>query len=288
MRPETPTITDRTQLQSYINERSTDIDGRLGVFIAFPEPDGSFDVVAANNPETAFASASVIKLPILHSLYDQHDNDLAKLTEPHGLKERNRVSGSGLFHLLGDVTPSLRDLARAMISISDNSATNELIDYLGFETINDQTELLGMTETQLRRRMMVTLDDDLIPKFQVDNGPANTVAPRGCVQFFSDLVREETLSAAAYEELRVPLKEQKYVSKFPRYLPYETHIEHKTGTLPSAALDTGLVVAGDATEERPLLYAIFVDQMDQGADGADLIAKLGAAVYDWLAPLKSS
>jgi beta-lactamase class A len=193
------------------------------------------------------------------------------------------VGGSGLYHLLGDVKPSLRDLARAMISISDNTATNELIDYLGFETINDQAEQLGMAETQLRRRMMVSLgDNDLTPQFEVDDGPANTVAPKDCARFFSDLVREETLSPDAYDELRIPLEEQKYVSNFPRYLPFETHIEHKTGSLPSAALDTGLIVASGATEDRPLLYAMFVDQMDQGADGADLIAELGVAVYAWL------
>jgi beta-lactamase class A len=283
MRPETPTIEDRAQLQNYIHERSTEIEGRLGIFIGFPESDDSFDIVATINPETAFASASVIKLPILHALYDRHQDDLAKLSEPHGLKDRNCVGGSGLYHLLGDVKPSLRDLARAMISISDNTATNELIDYLGFKGINNQAELLGMTETKLQRRMMVSLsDNDLMSKLEINGEPANTIAPKDCAQFFSDLIQEKTLSTEAYDELRIPLREQKHVSIFPRYLPYETHIEHKTGSLPTAALDTGLIVAGGAAEDRPLLYAVFVDQMDQGADGADFIAEIGDAVYAWL------
>lgn len=284
MRPETPSLTTRNELREYIKEYSNRTNGRLGVFLGYPEPDGSFDVVATCNESTAFASASVIKLLIQSTLFAQHSDDLSKLREPYGLAERNRVGGSGLFHLLDDVDPSLRDLARAMIAVSDNAATNELIDHLGIDSINQRATDLGLADTRLKYRMMVTLgDNDLEPELEIpDNKPANTISPRDSADLFADIVLEETLPPAAYEEMRVPLREQKYISHFPRYLPHETHVEHKTGWIPSAALDTGLIVTGRATRERPLLFATFVDQAGHGADGGDVLAELGDAVSAWL------
>lgn len=284
MRPDSPKINDRENLQSYIEGYTDKIDGRLGVLLAFPEPDGSLDVVASQNHSQPFNSASVIKLPILHALYHRYQENLDALDDQHGITERNRVGGSGLFHLLGDVSPSLRDLSRAMIAISDNAATNELIDHLGMDTINEQATTLGMEDTQIRRRMMASLgENDLKPQEEIPaEEPTNVTSPQDCVEFFSDLVQEKTLPSKAYTDMRVPLEEQKYVSHFPRYLPYTTHIEHKTGWIPSAALDTGLLIAGDAPKDRPLLFATFADQLHHGSDGADVLAEIGDATFSWL------
>lgn len=285
MRPNTPSLDSRQSLRSYVTEYVDQTDGRLGVFLGFPEPDGSFDTVVTISQGTAFTAASVIKLPILHALYARHADDLSALAEPHGLADKNRVGGSGLYHLLGDSTPSLRDLARAMIAISDNAAANELIDHLGIDRINEHARELGMTETRLQRRMMVTsADENLEPQRDLSgDGPANVLSPRDCAELFADVIHETTLPAVAYEDLRIPLRNQKYVSHFPRYLPFETHVEHKTGWVPTAALDAGILMDEDLSEGRPLVFATFVDQIDVYGDGADVLAEIGAAAHAWLA-----
>ncbi len=284
MRPTITTVDSRSNLVEYVDGYAAEVDGRLGVFLGFIEGPDSFDVVYEHRSSLAFESASVIKLPIIHALYRRHQGDLAGLGATQGLKPRNRVGGSGLFHLLADPTPSLRDLARAMIAISDNGATNELIDYLGFGSINETAETIGMTDTQLRRRMMVTLEDnDLGPRRNLPtDGPANTVSPRDCAAFFADVVTEKTLPSEAYEDLRTPFREQKYGDHFTRYFPYDTHVEHKTGWIPSAALDAGIVVKGRATTDRPLVFAGAVDRANHGADGADVLAEIGDATHAWL------
>lgn len=274
MRPDDVSFTTQDALCDRIDEYRDRIDGRLGVFLADLGRDG-FDAVHAVRPDERFTSASVIKAPVLWSLYDRYDGRLDDLTESHGLSEANRVGGSGILHLLGDLDPSLEDLARAMIAISDNSATNELIDHLGCETVTERMHELGLTETRLGRKMMVT------DKGESDYPPdalENLISPRNVAMLFADIHREATLSRTAYERLRVPLRHQKDTSMFARYLPPDVRIEHKTGWLSTAALDAGVCHAGN----DPLVYAVFLDDMDHDGNGTDVIAEIGDAVHTWL------
>jgi len=305
MRPDTPRLETRDELAEYVESYADRVDGRLGVFLGFPRGPDEFDVVAERNAETAFAAASVIKLPVLYALYDEYDGRLGDLDGSCAISARNRVAGSGLYHLLDSPEPSVEDLARAMIAISDNAATNELVDLLGMERIEEAAADLGMARTRLRRKMMATVgDNDLELSGDWPEGdPANATAPADCARLFADLIHRATLSEAAYDRLAVPLREQKHAMLFPRYLPMEVECVHKTGQLPTAALDTGYVEppgkAGDASEsvapdtntdphiapdpdDPPLAFAVFADDLDTGTDGADAIAEIGDATFSWL------
>lgn len=296
MRPETPNIDTRDELSAVIAEYGETVDGHLGVFLGFPSGPNEFDVVCSGDETRVFQSASTIKLPVLYALYERYDADdrLAELDRPCPLSPENRVGGSGLLHLL-DATPTVEDLARAMISVSDNAATNQLIDRLGMPAVNDAAARLGMERTRLARKMMTTLEDTEFEEFDVHvpaGEPTNATTPLDCARFFADLVCETTLSSTAYERMTVPLDEQKDASMVPRYLPYETDVAHKTGRLPTAALDAGFLSVSN--RDRPLVFSVFVDGVggtesetegatpDTGADAADAIAEIGDAVFSWL------
>ncbi|KZN25496.1 serine hydrolase [Haladaptatus sp. R4] len=293
MRPDTPSIETRDELAGYVERYDDEIEGELGVFLGFPTDDGEFDVVYARDETRVFQSASTIKLPVLYALYERYDGQLDELDRPCPLSSENRVGGSGLLHLL-DATPTLEDLAAAMISVSDNAATNQLIDHLGIESVNDEAARLGMERTRLARKMMATLEETDFEEFDVDipdDEPTNATTPLDCARFFADFVRRRTLSTEAYERMRVPLSAQKDTSMIPRYLPYETEIAHKTGWLPTAALDTGVLSVPDRNE--PLVFSVFIDGVgsvdgengdarQNGADAADAIAEIGDAVFTWL------
>ncbi len=282
MRPEPPAIDSRDELADYVAGYADEIDGELGVFLGFPYGPDEFDVVYARNATRKFRSASVVKLPILYALYDQFDGRLADLEESRPLDPENRVGGSGILHLL-DATPTTEDLARAMIATSDNAGTNQLVDLLGMSAVNDAASRLGMERTRLARKMMTTLEDTDFEESGVrvpEDEPANVTAPLDCARFFADFACEATLSTEAYRRMRVPLSAQKDTSMIPRYLPYETEIAHKTGWLPTAALDTGLLPVPDRDE--PLAFAAFADEVSHGADAADAIAEIGDAVSAWL------
>ena len=296
MRSDRPAIETEAALADHIDsyaEAAVD-DGRLGVFLGFPRGPDDFDVVYRSRADETFTSASVIKLPILYALYEKYDgdDDLAALDRRRGIAPENRVAGSGLFHLLSATEPSLEDLARAMIAVSDNAATNELIDEVGMARVEGAAGRLGMDDTRLRRKMMATLgDNDLEVTGEWPAGePANATTPADCARFFADLVHEATLSPEAYDRMVVPLREQKYASSFPRYLPFETPVAHKTGSVPTAALDAGYVSLPEGEEDAgssdsndpPLVFAVFADRLENGADGSDAIAEIGDATYEWL------
>ena len=296
MRPECPSVETDEALADYVDSYREKVDGRLGVFLGFPRGPDEFEVVYRTNADERFAGASVVKLPILYALYEAYDGRLGELDAPREIAPENRVAGSGVLHLLSaNATPSLSDLARAMIAISDNAATNELIDELGMAEIERAAADLGMTDTRLRRKMMATLgDNDLeLSGDWPDGEPANATTPADCARFFADLVHETTLSSAAYAQMRVPLREQKHAMLFPRYLPEDADVVHKTGQLPSAALDAGYVrPSGDSSTEAdespnpsdpPLVFAVFADELETGTDGADAIAEIGEAASAWLA-----
>ncbi|WP_281193473.1 serine hydrolase [Halorubrum sp. F4] len=267
MRPDRPPVETDADLAGAIDSIADRFDGRLGVFLGVPRESDAFDVLHRRNADEEFVAASVIKLPILYALYEEYDGRLERLAETRPIAPENRVGGSGVFHLLDDPTPSLEDLARAMIAISDNAATNELIDALGAERIESAATRLGMTNTRLRRKMMATLgDNEFEPLGELpESGPANVTTPTDCARFFADLVHEATLSAPAYERLRVPLDEQKDASLFARYLPYSTPIAHKTGGLPTAALDAGVLRPADA-DPSPLVFSAFATRAENGGD----------------------
>lgn len=284
MRPATPAIEDRTALADYVEECGDRTDGRLGVLIGYPTgpSPADFDVVLARRADRPYASASVIKLLVLYALYRRHDPGLDGLDDRRSVAEENRVGGAGLLHLLEDPDPSLRDLARAMIAISDNAATNELIDDLGMATVNEVAADLEMTDTHLGRKMMTTLEPDGSEKGAGrPTDPVNTTSPRDCATLFADLRHGDRLSEAARSEQLEVLRNQKDTSMFPRYFPYDLAVAHKTGWLPDAALDTGIV---EPATGQPVFFAVFCDRAENGGDATDVVAQVGAATLEWLTP----
>lgn len=275
----TPEIPEREELAAYVENCATRVDGRLGVLLGRPTGPtfDDFDVLVAHGTDREYASASVIKLPILYTLYREYDGNLDALDDPCGITPENSVSGSGLFHLLDTPTPSLRDLARAMIAVSDNAATNELIDHVGMKTVVETAATLGMERTHLGRKMMVTLTED---DGDAADSPINTTSPRDCARLFSALLHGDALEEQTREEQLQLLYDQKDRSMFPRYFPYEVQLAHKTGWLPDAALDTGLVVS-DGFRDPPLFFAVFCDRCVHGGDAMDSIATIGDATLAW-------
>lgn len=272
MRFETPAIENRADLAAHFDSVADRSSGRLGAVLAVLD-DGEVDAIYERAADDRFAAASTVKLPVLFAFHAARESgELPEPSRPHPLAPDNRVGGSGLLAIL-DGVPTLADLPRAMVAVSDNAATNELIDLLGMDAINEAADRLGTTDTHLGRKMMATLEGD---EPETDE-PINTTSPHDCLRFFVDSHREATLSADSYAAMREPLL--KADTTFGRYLPYGTPIANKTGWLPSASLDAGLAYPEG---ERPLAFAVATDRLDHGAEGSDAIAAFGEAAYAWL------
>ena len=101
-----------------------------------------------------FPTASAIKIGILYELFAQADAGKVSLDDPRPLPAASRVGGAGILQRLKSPVLSLRDHALLMILLSDNTATNVLIDTLGLEAIDTRMRGLGASGFRLRRRMM--------------------------------------------------------------------------------------------------------------------------------------
>lgn len=101
-----------------------------------------------------FPTASAIKIGILYELFRQADEGRVHLDVPRPIAEADKVGGAGILQQLGTPALSPRDLAVLMILLSDNTATNVLVDLVGQDAINARMAAIGTTTFALQRRMM--------------------------------------------------------------------------------------------------------------------------------------
>ncbi|MBR6735900.1 MAG: serine hydrolase, partial [Oscillospiraceae bacterium] len=108
------------------------------------------------NGEKKVQSASTIKVPILAMLLKAAQDGLIDLDEPREVKEVNRVPNGVIYSLNKNYKPTLHDMAWLMMVVSDNLATNEIIDVVGYDSFNEFWEKWGCRCTKLMRKMMDT------------------------------------------------------------------------------------------------------------------------------------
>lgn len=112
--------------------------------------------------DDVWETASCIKVPILLTLLNQIDNGEVSETLILTREDKHTVGGSGILRALsiGLQLPIL-DVATLMIIVSDNIATNMLIDFLGVDTINSFMKSLGLKHTKLLHEIDFEKYDDL-------------------------------------------------------------------------------------------------------------------------------
>ena len=108
------------------------------------------------NDTLTFPQGSAIKIPLLIELFRQDEAGTLSLATRVPVRLADRTGGSGLLQNLGDGTSelSLGDLAMFMITVSDNTATNILIDRVGMDRVNATTRALGVPQVKLQRKMI--------------------------------------------------------------------------------------------------------------------------------------
>src|SRR3954468_16515031 len=146
------------KLEQAVRDADRDLDGVLAVSIR----DLSDGETFLYHADEVMPQASSIKIAVLAELYRQHQQasegaaGKARLTDLYTVSATDLVPDSSI---VGGLTPgvtriTLRDLTTMMIAVSDNSATNVLIDRVGMENVNAMLTHIGMTHTRLRRKMM--------------------------------------------------------------------------------------------------------------------------------------
>jgi beta-lactamase class A len=252
------------KLASSITEVDHNLDGVMGVAILDLGSGKKF----LSHGDDVFPQASSIKIAVLAELYRQAQAGKLKLTDLYTVQAADLVPDSDIMGGLtaGVTRVTLRDLATMMVAVSDNSATNVLIDRVGMENVNALMDSLGLVHTRLRRKMM-----DLKA---ASEGRENISTPAEMMNLLEDLYRGKVLSREMTDDFFKMLSTHKE-SFIPRELPEGLKIANKPGELEGVRNDSGVVFV----ENHPYVICVMTTYLRRERDGEEAIARISAAAY---------
>jgi beta-lactamase class A len=239
------------------------------------------------NGDARVKTASTIKLPILCTLESLIAQGKVKWDERLVLKPEDKVTGSGVLGSLADGTDlTVRNLAILMIVVSDNTATNLIIDRITADAVNDYLDAIGIHQTRSNRKVRGDGNQLKAPTGWSKAGKLEENAkfglgvttPHEMVQMLEMLEQGKIVSAAASKDILDILKMQQERFGISRRTPEDLVVASKHGSLDALRSDVGIVY----DKEGPIAIAITVDDMpeiDYSPDnvGDKLIADLSDA-----------
>jgi beta-lactamase class A len=237
------------------------LPGEASAFVSDAEGRALF----CEREDEPFPSASVIKLPLVMTLYADAARGLLDLDEL--LAVGDRVDGSGVLRHMRDVERlSLRDLALLAIIVSDNTATNRLIERVGLERVGERMREWGCVRSRLSRKMY---DFEAAKR-----GHENVMTARETVSLLARLVRGECEDRPTSDAVLAVLEQCQDRTMLLRYLPYSATVPHKTGTLDESRNDAAIVPG-----ERPVIVAAFTRKLRDTGPAVSWLGVLGWCAY---------
>jgi beta-lactamase class A len=252
------------KLDAAIKAKASGFKGHVSLYAKNLDTGVTYSL-AGNEP---VRTASTIKFPIMIACFAEAAAGKLDLSEPLKLTAEEKVSGSGILQDLSDGREyPVRDLIMLMITLSDNTATNLIINRITGNAINAQLAKLGLEQTRSMRKILG--DGNKLKPFPSgisDEGakPENKKwgigrsSPYEMVMLLEKLYRGELVSKSASAEMLEILKKQRDHSGIARDLK-DTIVANKSGALDALRSDVGIVYS----KNGPIAMAITVDGMPE-------------------------
>jgi len=228
------------------------------------------------NEQLVFPQGSSIKIPILIELFRQAESRPGLLRERHRVTAATRTAGSGVIGHFADASSELsnEDLSVLMIVLSDNTATNLLIDVVGMDAVNRTMTSLGAANTKLQRKM--------IRPDASARGEENVSTAREAADLMARIARcDLRVSPAACARIRRILEIPKN-DAVRRAVPNEVTVASKPGGIEGVAAIWAIV----AVPDRPFVLAAMTNY--GSGEGDDAITRATRAAYDYATRLARS
>jgi beta-lactamase class A len=237
-------------------------------------------------------TASTIKLPIMMSVFDAVARGQAKWSEPLTVTAAEKVSGSGVIgtEFSDGVQLPLSDVVHLMIVLSDNTATNLILQRFTADAVNAYLDRIGIKTTRSMRKIRGDGSDLKSPTgwSQAGKLPENQKfgigrsTPRDMVTFLEMLEHGDAVSAEASHEMLAVMRRCQDNGGIRRHI--SDPVANKTGALDALRSDVGIVYSKGGR----IAMAITVDGMpkpDYSPDnpGLLLIADLAKGLVEGLA-----
>ena len=276
-------------LAEQIREMCAGFNGRIGLAATNLQTNETVGFLA----DEIFPTASVIKLPVLLTLMQQVEDGEYSLDDPLMLRRADHVAGSGLLqHLSPGLTMPIRDWAFLMMSISDNLATNVLIDHVGLDEVNDWLDEHDYPDIRLHRKINFNL-------LKTDQKLLGTSTPAALTRMITAVYQQTHVSSAACTEM-MRMMNKVGADRVGRYLPFEPYgsdvpdseilrLAGKTGSLAGMRAQTAVIYRGMPEENRGFALTVMnegnpePERWQPDAPGVLIIGQLAKTFYDaWM------
>ena len=247
-----------------------------------------------------FPTASVVKLPLLVTLYEDAIAGRIDLSERVTYRDGTKVAGSGVLQYLDDgLAPTLRDLSVLMMSVSDNTATDLLFERVGKDRIEATMDRLGLTSTRvpfdIREMLMELVDmdhtqpggyDELRRLLRLSAGSggrsmipeqADRTTPADMCRLLELVESRAILDPESCTAILELMKRIQSATRIPGLLPKGTVVAHKTGSYRRLRNDVGIVYAPNG----PYVVALFARELARdNIDDDGALARISLAIYE--------
>lgn len=264
-----------------VTERIADLAGQFTGQLAVAAEDMSTGERIEWQPELVLPTASVIKLPILLALLRQVEAGRARLGDRVSLTTEQQVGGSGVLKLFdGGLQPTVRDVATLMVAVSDNTATNLVLDVIGgVNPVNAAMAELGLDTIVLHNAVDFAVIGDDVRRL----GEASVrdlcelcrlIATRQAFGEWVSTTAEDILATQQYLDQAMRYTLANPYARELRLVP-PLSVASKTGFFPGTRVDTGIVRFGVG---GGLVYAV----ASHGAADTSFVPEAEGAVVNGL------
>ncbi|CAG9619273.1 serine hydrolase [Sutcliffiella rhizosphaerae] len=224
------------------------------------------------HPNVRKKAASLIKIPILLTAFYLVDKGKLDLSKRYKINQIRKVGGAGVIQYLDSATElSLLDHLTLMIVVSDNMATNKVIDVLTMESIQQFCHEKELYKTTLLRKMM----DNIASKSGLENN-TSAIDMMTCMDILQD---KRHFSVKSRMQMLEIIFGQQLQDKLPFYINEEDiKVANKTGELPGVEHDCAVF----SFREKNLIVIVMIDGLVDNSAGKRAIQKIGWVVKSYL------
>jgi len=253
-------------MNEVINKKIKKLNGTAGVIIK--ELNGNKEFMY--NENIIFPAASIIKLTIIWDLFKKIESQELSLDNEIILKKQDKVGGFGILkELHNGLSLTIEDLITLMIIMSDNTATNILINNLGMRSINNEINRLNLKNTKLQRKMM-----DIEAK---KRGNDNYTSPIDIYNLLKIFLTTNELNKKNKNKIINILMKQQCNNKLPKYLTENIDLAHKTGDLPNVEHDVGVMFI----KNKKIIIVVLTKDLENNEKGVEFNNEIGEIVYKY-------
>ena len=274
------TVTVAPTLDEKIQNEIVNFSGKVWIYAKNLDTEKDYALRADEQVRTA----STIKLPIMTETFHQIAQGKINWTDEIVLTKEKKQGGSGILFEFSDNTKlDLKTAVNLMIVVSDNTATNLVLDKVGTDNVNDFMDTLGLKQTRSLRKVFGGGEAKVNSDARLKLFGLGVSSPRDMVKLLEMLEKGEVVSREASAEMLAILKRQQLKDGIGRGLPDTIPSASKSGALDRLRSDVGIIY----TRRGRIAMAITVDDMLEVAytpenPGLHLIWKLSQILQDGL------